>query len=80
MTPHPLATWVQISVSPRRHAVRRRRRRTAALLLRSTERAESTGGTGNTGDTGSTAGTGTTARPFTIPSPRLPVPPSVRRV
>jgi hypothetical protein len=34
MTPHPLATWVQLSVSPQRHAARRRRRLRAARLLR----------------------------------------------
>ncbi|NUR09012.1 MAG: hypothetical protein HOQ22_00700 [Nocardioidaceae bacterium] len=33
MTPHPLATWVQSSVSPQRHAVRRRRRLAAARLV-----------------------------------------------
>jgi hypothetical protein len=33
MTPHPLATWVQMSVSPQREVIRRRRRRLAAHLL-----------------------------------------------
>jgi hypothetical protein len=38
MTPHPLATWVQISVSPQVHARRQRRRRAAHLLLQSSIR------------------------------------------
>jgi hypothetical protein len=33
MTPHPLATWARLTVSPRREATRRRRRRIAAHLL-----------------------------------------------
>jgi hypothetical protein len=33
MTPHPLATFVQLAVSPQREATRRRRRRIAARLL-----------------------------------------------
>ena len=33
ITPHPLATWVQMQVSPqRRQAVRRRRRKVARIL------------------------------------------------
>jgi hypothetical protein len=33
MTPHPLATYVQMTVSPQRHAIRQRRRRRAVRLL-----------------------------------------------
>ena len=33
MTPHPLATWAQLTVSPQREATRRRRRRIAAHLV-----------------------------------------------
>ena len=33
MTPHPLATYAQLSVSPQRHVIRQRRRRRAAHLL-----------------------------------------------
>lgn len=40
MTPHPLATYVQMSVSPQRHAIRQHRRRRAVhLLLQSSLRA-----------------------------------------
>jgi hypothetical protein len=44
MTPHPLATWTQLTVSPQRQALRRRRRRRAAhLLLQSSVRREPDG-------------------------------------
>ena len=33
MSPHPLAAYVQMSVSPQRHVIRQRRRRMAAHLL-----------------------------------------------
>jgi hypothetical protein len=33
MTPHPLATYAQLTVSPQRHVIRQRRRRMAAHLL-----------------------------------------------
>jgi hypothetical protein len=33
MTPHPVASWVQLSVSPQRHVVARQRRRRRAVLL-----------------------------------------------
>jgi hypothetical protein len=42
MTPHPLATWVQLSVSPQRHAARRRRRLRAARLLLARREADGT--------------------------------------
>jgi hypothetical protein len=35
MTPHPLATWTQMSISPQREVARRRRRRIVAHLLAS---------------------------------------------
>jgi hypothetical protein len=38
MTPHPLATWVQLTVSPQRRATRDRRRRRAARLVLSRRR------------------------------------------
>jgi hypothetical protein len=33
MTPHPLATYAQLTVSPQRHVIRQRRRRRAARML-----------------------------------------------
>jgi len=39
ITPHPFATWVQMQVSPQRHAARRRRRRKAARILAAQEQA-----------------------------------------
>jgi hypothetical protein len=39
MSPQPRATWVPLTVSPQRHAIRQRRRRLAAqMLLRSSVR------------------------------------------
>ncbi len=35
MTPHPLATWTQLTISPQREVARRRRRRIVAHLLAS---------------------------------------------
>lgn len=41
ITPHPLATWVQMQVSPQRHEIRRRRRRRVARILAAREAASS---------------------------------------
>jgi hypothetical protein len=38
MTPHPLATYAQMSVSPQRYRTLRRRRRAVHLLLSSSVR------------------------------------------
>ncbi|HEX5560493.1 MAG TPA: hypothetical protein VFX52_02545 [Nocardioidaceae bacterium] len=38
MTPHPLATYAQMSVSPQRYRTLRRRRRAVHLLLTSSVR------------------------------------------
>jgi hypothetical protein len=43
MTPHPVASWVQMTVSPQRHVVARQRRRRAVLLARA-DRARREGG------------------------------------
>ena len=49
MTPHPLATYVQLTVSPQRHAIRlRRRRRAVNLLLQSSVRPATETGAGTT--------------------------------
>ena len=42
MTPHPLATWVQMSVSPQREANRKRRRRRAVRHLARTRAVRTT--------------------------------------
>jgi hypothetical protein len=39
ITPHPLATWVQMQVSPQRHQARRRRRLRVARIVAARERA-----------------------------------------
>ena len=43
MTPHPVASWVQMTVSPQRHAVARQRRRRRAVLLARAEQARQDG-------------------------------------
>jgi predicted Fe-S protein YdhL (DUF1289 family) len=48
MTPHPVAAWVQMTVSPQRHVVARQRRRRRAVLLARADRARRDGGSSPT--------------------------------
>jgi hypothetical protein len=86
MTPHPLAAWVQMTVSPQRHVTRDRRRRAARLVLlrRARQRAEAQRSTRRSAEPAPQPAPVTPAaapKPPRVPEQRRPVvlPPSVSR-